>query len=243
MVAMTFLFLCFWAGVHGDLRQIQVTLEADRPSLRVQLSHTASLQCCYSATGGSVQTTWVTRLHIVNSTAGPQRVDRRDNRVTVDGGKLMAAGVKCHTITLREVRLNDSGLYQCFLNHSALWTSVYTHGTFLQVYRPMVKILDIRESTKNSILTAEGVLLMVVVLLHGTMMLRKVRETKKLNQLKKKRVKEEEENIYEGLNLEECSSTYDQIQRSLVQGPYQDVGNMLIEEEEEEEEEIQLEKP
>ncbi|KAK6269267.1 hypothetical protein J4Q44_G00394160 [Coregonus suidteri] len=81
---------------------------------------------------------------------------------------------------------------------------------------------------------------MVVVLLHGTMMLRK---TKKLNQLKKKRVKEEEENIYEGLNLEECSSTYDQIQRSLVQGPYQDVGNMLIEEEEEEEEEIQLEKP
>ncbi|XP_035621417.1 B-cell antigen receptor complex-associated protein alpha chain isoform X2 [Oncorhynchus keta] len=234
MVAVTFLFLCFWAGVHGDLSRIQVTLEPDRPSLRVQLSHTAHLRCCYSATRGAVETTWFISIQTVNGTSAPQGVDRRDNHVTVDGGNLTAAGVMCHTLILREARLNDSGLYQCFLNHSALRHSVYTHGTFLQVYRPMVKILDISESTKNSILTAEAMLLMVAVILHGTMMLCK---TKKLNQLKKKKVKEEEENIYEGLNLEECCSTYDQIQRSLVQGPYQDVGNMIIEEE------IQLEKP
>ncbi|XP_064805864.1 B-cell antigen receptor complex-associated protein alpha chain-like [Oncorhynchus masou masou] len=231
MVALTFLFLCFWAA--GDLSRIQVTQEPDRPSLRVQLSHTASLRCCYSVTGGAVDTTWVTSPHMVKGIL--RGVDWRENRVTVDGGNLTAAGVMCHTLILREVRLNDTGLYQCFLNHSALQPSVYTHGTFLHVYRPMVKILDISESTKNSILTAEGMLLMVAVLLHGTMMLCK---TKKLNQLKKKRVKEEEENIYEGLNLEECCSTYDQIQRSLVQGPYQDVGNMIMEEEE-----IQLEKP
>nr|XP_029505488.1 B-cell antigen receptor complex-associated protein alpha chain isoform X1 [Oncorhynchus nerka] len=233
MVTVTFLFLCFWAV--GDLSRIQVTLEPDRPSLRVQLSHTAHLRCCYSATRGAVETTWFISIQTVNGTSAPQGVDRRDNHVTVDGGNLTAAGVMCHTLILREARLNDSGLYQCFLNHSALRHSVYTHGTFLQVYRPMVKILDISESTKNSILTAEAMLLMVAVLLHGTMMLCK---TKKLNQLKKKRVKEEEENIYEGLNLEECCSTYDQIQRSLVQGPYQDVGNMIMEEEE-----IQLEKP
>ncbi|XP_014057037.1 B-cell antigen receptor complex-associated protein alpha chain isoform X2 [Salmo salar] len=233
MVAVTFLFLCFWAG---DLSRIQVTLEPDRTSVRVQLSHTASLRCCYSVTGGVVDTTWATSPHTVNGTAQVRGVDRRDNRVTMDGGNLTAAGVMCHTLILREARLNDSGLYQCFLNHSALWPPLYTHGTFLHVYRPMVKILDISESTKNGILTAEGMLLMMAVLLHGTMMLFK---TKKLNQLKKKRVKEEEENIYEGLNLEECCSTYDQIQRSLVQGPYQDVGNMIMEEEEE----IQLEKP
>ncbi|XP_035612604.1 B-cell antigen receptor complex-associated protein alpha chain-like isoform X2 [Oncorhynchus keta] len=256
MVAVTFLFLCFWAG---DLSRIQVTQEPDRPSQKVQLSHTASLRCCYSVTGGTVDTTWVTSPHMVNGIL--RGVDWRDNRVTVDGGNLTAAGVMCHTLILREVRLNDTGLYQCFLNHSTLRPSVYTHGTFLHVYTcisymkeqqvsstlmtfirplspcsgPIVKILDISESTKNSILTAEGMLLMVAVLLHGTMMLCK---TKKLNQLKKKRVKEEEENIYEGLNLEECCSTYDQIQRSLVQGPYQDVGNMIMEEEE-----IQLEKP
>ncbi|XP_023835732.1 B-cell antigen receptor complex-associated protein alpha chain-like isoform X3 [Salvelinus sp. IW2-2015] len=172
MVAVTFLFLCFWAaGVHGDLSRIQVTLEPDRPSLRVQLSHTAHLRCCYSATRGAVETTWYISIQTVNGTSALQGVDRRDNRVTVDEGNLTAAGVMCHTLILKEARLNDSGLYQCFLNHSALRHSVYTHGTFLQVYRPMVKILDIGESTKNSILTAEGMLLMVAVLLHGTMML------------------------------------------------------------------------
>uniref|UniRef100_A0A674D4V7 B-cell antigen receptor complex-associated protein alpha chain-like n=1 Tax=Salmo trutta TaxID=8032 RepID=A0A674D4V7_SALTR len=207
------------------LHRIQVTLEPDRPSLRVQLFHTASLSCCYSATRGAVETTWFISIQTVNGTSAPQGVDRRDNRVTVDGGNLMAAGVMCHTLILRKARLNDSGLYQCFLNHSALRHSVYTHGTFLQVYSEC--ILDISESTKNRILAAEGMLLMVVVLLHGTMMLCK---TNKLNQLKKKRVKNED-NIYEGLNLEECCSTNDLIQRSLVQGPNQDVGNMIIEEE------------
>ncbi|XP_055760142.1 B-cell antigen receptor complex-associated protein alpha chain isoform X2 [Salvelinus fontinalis] len=172
MVAVTFLFLCYWAaGVHGDLSRIQVTLEPDRPSLRVQLSHTAHLRCCYSATRGAVETTWFISIQTVNGTSALQGVDRRDNRVTVDEGNLTAAGVMCHTLILKEARLNDSGLYQCFLNHSALRHSVYTYGTFLQVYRPMVKILDISESTKNRILTAEGMLLMVVVLLHGTMML------------------------------------------------------------------------
>lgn len=40
----------------------------------------------------------------------------------------------------------------------------------------------------------------------------------------------------QGLNLDDCNSTYHQIQRSLVQGPYQDVINN-------DDEDIQLEKP
>jgi hypothetical protein len=132
------LLLCLLVGVHGDLSRIQVTLEPDRPSLRVQLSHTAHLRCCYSATRGAVETTWFISVQTVNGTSAPQGVDRRDNHVTVDGGNLTAAGVMCHTLILREARLNDSGLYQCFLNHSALRHSVYTHGTFLQVYSECV---------------------------------------------------------------------------------------------------------
>jgi len=42
----------------------------------------------------------------------------------------------------------------------------------------------------------------------------------------------------QGLNLDDCCTTYDQIERSQAQGPYQDVGNIM-----EEKEEIQLEKP
>lgn len=106
--------------------------------MRVQLSHTASLRCCYSATRGAVETTWFISIQTVNSTYATQGVDRRDNRVTVDGGNLTAAGVMCHTLILREARLNDSGLYQCFLNHSALWPPLYTHGTFLHVYSECV---------------------------------------------------------------------------------------------------------
>lgn len=46
--------------------------------------------------------------------------------------------------------------------------------------------------------------------------------------------------IRQGLNLDECWSTYDQIERPQTHGQYQDVGNLKGEEEEEE---IQLEKP
>lgn len=42
----------------------------------------------------------------------------------------------------------------------------------------------------------------------------------------------------QGLNLDECWSAYDQIERCDANGPYEDVGNVR-----EEEEEIQLEKP
>lgn len=44
--------------------------------------------------------------------------------------------------------------------------------------------------------------------------------------------------IHQGLNLDDCCTTYDQIERSQAHGPYQDVCNII-----EEEEEIQLEKP
>ncbi len=43
---------------------------------------------------------------------------------------------------------------------------------------------------------------------------------------------------HQGLNLDDCCSAYDQIERSQGHGPYQDVCNIK-----EEEEEIQLEKP
>ncbi|KAK3541526.1 hypothetical protein QTP86_028645 [Hemibagrus guttatus] len=98
--------------------------------------------------------------------------------------------------------------------------------------KPIQMTLAISERTKNSIITAQGILLLLFVLIPGIVLICK---SKGLNELEKKKGTEEE-NIYEGLNLDDCNSTYHQIQRSLVQGPYQDVINN-------DEDDIQLEKP
>uniref|UniRef100_A0A9J8BTR9 CD79a molecule, immunoglobulin-associated alpha n=1 Tax=Cyprinus carpio carpio TaxID=630221 RepID=A0A9J8BTR9_CYPCA len=129
--------------------------------------------------------------------------------------------------TTIRVRLNDIGLYQCKLNHNTL--QIFTHGTFLQVYKPLQKTLNLSESVKNSIITALAVLLLISVLIPGTMLLCK---SKRLNELERKKEREEE-NIYEGLNLDKCNSAYHQTKRSNQQG--QDVAGCG--------EGIQLEKP
>uniref|UniRef100_A0A8C1IYV5 CD79a molecule, immunoglobulin-associated alpha n=1 Tax=Cyprinus carpio TaxID=7962 RepID=A0A8C1IYV5_CYPCA len=129
--------------------------------------------------------------------------------------------------TTIRVRLNDIGLYQCKLNHNTL--QIFTHGTFLQVYKPLQKTLNLSESVKNSIITALAVLLLISVLIPGTMLLCK---SKRLNELERKKEREEE-NIYEGLNLDKCNSAYHQTKHSNQQG--QDVAGCG--------EGIQLEKP
>ncbi|KPP73102.1 rho guanine nucleotide exchange factor 1-like, partial [Scleropages formosus] len=61
-------------------------------------------------------------------------------------------------------------------------------------------------------------------------------QTRRESELQKKKSNIEEENIYEGLNLDDCNSAYHQIQRSQVQCTYQDVGNVG-------DYDVQLEKP
>ncbi|KAM3873275.1 B-cell antigen receptor complex-associated protein alpha chain [Diretmus argenteus] len=226
------MFLWSWSSVvvHGNY--IQVTLEPDRPFQRVQISGTANLQCCYTPRSVAVNHTWIRSIHTINGTMSPELV-MPDDRVTTEDK--MHAGVKCHTLLFRQVQFNDSGLYQCLLNHSAGRPAVYSAGTYLQVYKPTERLLNISESTRNKILTAEGILLLLCLLVHGGPLLLK---SKKLNLLEGKKMKDEDENIYEGLNLEDCCTAYDQIQHYHVPNPYQDVGNVM-----EEEEEIQLEKP
>ncbi|XP_046896466.1 B-cell antigen receptor complex-associated protein alpha chain [Hypomesus transpacificus] len=237
------LFLFGWAVVsQGDRSQgdrSQATLEADRPSLRVQLSHAAHLQCCYHTTGGALTHVWIHSVHTVNGTGFPMTVDLKDPRVTVDQNQTVE-GVWCHHLSLSSVQLEDSGLYQCLLNGRSPRSSMYTHGTYLQVYKPMEKMFNLSETVKNRILAVEGVLLLVCVLLPGVILLFKA---KRVNELEILRGKREEENIYEGLNLEDCSTTYDKIQLSLVQGAYQDVGYRVKEMGEDEEDDAQLQKP
>ncbi|PWA20598.1 hypothetical protein CCH79_00011586, partial [Gambusia affinis] len=199
-----------------------IVLEPDRPFLRVKLFDRAELECCYK--NGPTQVIWVNRL------PSGQIKPLQNQSEEVFQNYSNSNGKQCGFLTLKTVKLWDTGIYQCQLNN----TSVYTHGTYLQVFKPIEKTINLSESTKNKILTAEGVLLLLCVVIPSASLLFK---SKKQSKLEMKKMKQEEENIYQGLNLEDCCTTYDQIERSQTQSQYQDVCTAM-----EEREEI-LEKP
>ncbi|KAM4580398.1 B-cell antigen receptor complex-associated protein alpha chain [Odontesthes bonariensis] len=214
-----FFVLC---SLTGCLALSKVILHADRPFLRVRFMDPAFLKCCYEGVPSNL--IWYrqndsSKAHLVTI------LDRVEEKYSKN------ENVHCSNLTFKFVLLEDIGMYQCLLND----TGVLTHGTYMQVYKPMEKTINLSENTKNTILTVEGFLLLLCVLLPSATLLLKSRS---LERLEMKKVRQEEENIYQGLNLDDCCTTYDQIERSQAQGPYQDVGNIV-----EEKEEIQLEKP
>ncbi|XP_003976934.2 B-cell antigen receptor complex-associated protein alpha chain [Takifugu rubripes] len=221
MWTLTNVFFCSLAVV---VAQEEVTLEADKPYLRVRLHGVAEVECCYTS-AEPLTATWVRR----NGTRGNKFLNPSDH--VTKGSKNMGT-TKCSMLVLKSVELSDAGLYQCLLNNSN--TEQLSYGTYLHVYIPIHKMLTISERTKNNILTAEGILLLLFVLLPATTILFK---NKRQYELEKKKVTRESENIYQGLNLDECCPKYDQIERSHDHGPYQDVCNAS------DEEEFHLEKP
>nr|XP_005909052.1 PREDICTED: B-cell antigen receptor complex-associated protein alpha chain isoform X2 [Bos mutus] len=93
--------------------------------------------------------------------------------------------------------------------------------------------LDMGEGTKNNIITAEGIILLICAVVPGTLLLfRKRWQNMKFGADIQDDY--EDENLYEGLNLDDCSM-YEDISRGL-QGTYQDVGSLHIGD-------AQLEKP
>ncbi|KAB5533025.1 hypothetical protein PHYPO_G00126870 [Pangasianodon hypophthalmus] len=223
---LVFLFSLFAVAADAT-NPLKIKLWFDRPGLRLAISKRANMKCCYICQF-DVEVKWTQTVMTSSNTSTITLVNQSNERVEIR--KEVEKDKECSNLVLKDIELNDTGLYQCLLTKSN--HTVYTPGTYLQVYEPIQMILDISERSKNSLITAEGVLLLLFVLLPGIMLIFK---TKGLNQLEKRKGKEEE-NIYEGLNLDECNSTYHQIQRSLVQGPYQDVINN-------DEDDIQLEKP
>ncbi|KAJ7304004.1 hypothetical protein JRQ81_011522 [Phrynocephalus forsythii] len=127
---------------------------------------------------------------------------------------------------------SDTGMYYCFV--SAEHVQRQSCGTYLWVrkIRPG-NFLNMSETVKNKIITAEGIFLLISAIGPGLFLLyRKRWENERLLQDKKAAL--EEENLYEGLNLDGCSM-YEDISRGL-QATYQDIGNVKIID-------LQLEKP
>ncbi|KAJ3597870.1 hypothetical protein NHX12_001386 [Muraenolepis orangiensis] len=220
------LFSLVWVAEGHRLPVLSmVSLEDDRPFVRQQVSYTVTLDCCYRSTGicSRIDHTWMVTTVAANGTHIVQEVNALEDRLTLETLS-PGEGRCCSRLILRGLRFSDSGLYRCRLTSSAegrtLTHGTLTHGTFLQVWKPLDKILNMSENAKNHILTIEGILLLLCVLLPGAKLLRK---SKEIHALEKKKATREEENIYEGLRIEDFSSPYDQIQRSREEVTYQDV--------------------
>ncbi|XP_061675270.1 B-cell antigen receptor complex-associated protein alpha chain isoform X2 [Syngnathoides biaculeatus] len=108
----------------------------------------------------------------------------------VSSGYTNNGGVICGTLTFAELKLADSGLYRCWFNAS----DIHTPGTYLQVYEPLKKTINLSEKMKDSILMTEGMLLFLCALVSSATLLRK---TKHLHALQQKKAKRQEENIYQ----------------------------------------------
>ncbi|XP_055992763.1 B-cell antigen receptor complex-associated protein alpha chain [Sorex fumeus] len=133
---------------------------------------------------------------------------------------------------IKKVKKEHSGVYYCIVMEGK--QRVRSCGTYLRVREPIPRpFLDMGEGTKNNIITAEGVILLFCAVVPGTLLLFR----KRWQNLKfgvEAPDDYEDENLYEGLNLDDCSM-YEDISRGL-QATYQDVGSLHIGD-------VQLEKP
>ncbi|CAL8289899.1 unnamed protein product [Merluccius merluccius] len=202
MVLVTIFLLCSVVSVAEGAK---VTPEMDRPFVKKHVSETATLKCCYHTSGSDgLGYDWVVMRLKSNGTLETQTLSVSGPRFTNERFKVTAQhGRWCRTLTVRQLHFTDAGLYRCALNTTGA-ALIMTHGTFLRVYgvygaESMNKILNISENTKNHILTVQGVLLLLFVLLPGARLLIK------------------------GLRIEDVGTPYDQIQRSQAEVTYEDV--------------------
>ncbi|KAJ0065859.1 hypothetical protein NL108_000090 [Boleophthalmus pectinirostris] len=206
--------------------QSEITLEADIPSLKVKVAYSVRLECCFNTTG-KIELIWIkqsresAKKNILYDSLG----DAVNKTNDLGGGQYRGI------LHIQSTALNDTGYYRCLIKTGPNHVYVYTHGTYLQVYMPLEKTIKLSESDKNVILITEGILLLLCVILPSAALLVK---SKDLNELEKRKVQKEEENIYQGLNLDDCYEAYDQLEHLQGNGPYEDVGNN---------EDMQLEKP
>nr|XP_033770434.1 B-cell antigen receptor complex-associated protein alpha chain isoform X2 [Geotrypetes seraphini] len=187
-------------------------------SVMSKVGNDATLECRFN-TNENINVTW---MRIQN--------DCNVNRTVIMIHEGQQGRIQIHKnnsnaqILIQKVDRNDSGLYVCRVSGNG--HSQSSCGTYLQILIPAPEaFLDLEESTKNKIITAEGILLLICALVPGTILLfRKRTENEKMQELKIHL--DEGENLYEGLNLDECSM-YEDISRGL-QSTYQDVANLKL---------------
>ncbi|XP_064359627.1 B-cell antigen receptor complex-associated protein alpha chain isoform X1 [Dromaius novaehollandiae] len=192
-----------------------VVVEAGPTSRTATVGDRVSLECVFSAPEAAT-VTWNRVCPRKNCSSAFAPVG------TSPGNRSVLLQPDRATLDFHHVDLRDAGLYFCRVEAGR--AAGQSCGTYLRVRNPVaVPFLNLRESTKNRIITAEGILLLLCAVGPGLFLLfRKRWANERLLQIKKSAY--EEENLYEGLNLDECSM-YEDISRGL-QPTYQDVGSL-----------------
>ncbi|XP_053308122.1 B-cell antigen receptor complex-associated protein alpha chain [Spea bombifrons] len=196
------------------------------PSRSLIIGEDAELHCNFSMKPSEKLT--VTWIQIQKSgSASNNEVYIYDNMTYMDR---MTVDRRTLSLHVKHAEKNDSGLYVCTVTVNG--KSYRSCGTYLRVREPTPYFFfKMDEITKNRLITAEGVMLLLCAVIPGVLLLYK----KRWENLKALSLKHDEgENLYEGLNLEDCSM-YEDISRGL-QATYEDVGAMRVSD-------IQLEKP
>ncbi|XP_063798455.1 B-cell antigen receptor complex-associated protein alpha chain isoform X3 [Pseudophryne corroboree] len=150
-----------------------------------------------------------------------QRVLRTNNKTYIETEQQdLPDYAQMKELKLSNIQKSDRGLYKCKVTVKG--KTYNSCGTYLRVKEPPFFIFfNIAEATKNRVITAEGVILLLCAVIPGTFLLYR----KRLENINSLSLKDAEgENIYEGLNLEDCSM-YEDISRGL-QATYEDVGTM-----------------
>ncbi|XP_077192854.1 B-cell antigen receptor complex-associated protein alpha chain isoform X2 [Paroedura picta] len=201
--------------------QVHLEVEAGPSSVLIVEGHPVSLTCRYKAPDNA-NVTW-------RRSCSPNC--SQIFHVTSSIPQIIKVEKGVSELSFQQAKTRDSGMYYCTVTSSNDYAQ--SCGTFLWVRRPRpASFLNIRESVKNTIITVEGFLLLIFAIGPGLFLLLRKWENESLLQAKKK--KYEEENLYEGLNLDDCSM-YEDISRGL-QATYQDIGNVKVID-------LQLEKP
>uniref|UniRef100_H3ADD4 CD79a molecule n=1 Tax=Latimeria chalumnae TaxID=7897 RepID=H3ADD4_LATCH len=196
-------------------------------SVVVNVGKNATLRCEFS---GSVKVdvqwkVWNGEQHAMNVT---NTTDVRKDQSSLS----IVTTSNSSTLHISGAMWKDSGLYKCAVSGDRL--EVMNSGTLLLVYKTAPpKFLDLAEATKNNIITVEGILLIILLVIPGTVLLCKKRKQTEKNR-KQSCDKNEKDNIYEALDPADVSM-YDDITRGL-QATYEDVASFQIVE-------TQLEKP
>ncbi|XP_069057462.1 B-cell antigen receptor complex-associated protein alpha chain [Pleurodeles waltl] len=214
-------------GTSGDAGK-DISVEWVPTSLTCLEGQRATLKCSYTPEKLGVTVTW-TKIQMARNESLATNVTTTRNPED-KFYCLPDHGVA--NLSINEVEKADSGLYICKVTKGR--KSGSSCGTYLRVLKPVPKaLLQLEEGTKNTIITAEGVILLICAVVPGTILLFQKRwENERKYQIKKHL--DEGDNLYEGLNLGECSM-YEDISRGL-QSTYQDVASVRLPD-------IQLEKP